>query len=423
MILIYLLASIGLLWVLTKLYRALVPAPDDRPPAALEGSPFRSTSDVLTVLGSHLNAPVCEGNRVVLLENGDEIFPSMLEAISSARSSVHLLTYIYWTGAIAERFASALAEASARGVTVRLLLDAYGARLMRDPLIERLEGAGVEIAWFHPLLSFDLQRLNNRTHRKVLVVDGRVAFTGGVGIAEEWTGHAQDAEHWRDDHFRLEGPVVAALQGAFAEEWLSATGHALMGAELYPPPVPVGEARCLPLLTSPRARWSPVAYCYWWALRTAREQVDIATPYFVPDEDLLQTILETARRGVRVRLLLPNDHNDSIAVRWASRACYPDLIENGVELYEFIPTMMHTKTLCSDGRWCFLGSANFDNRSFALNDEVTVMVDDPGLAADLTRSFEADLTRSQRIHASTYRSIGWTQRALSHAALLLRAQL
>ena len=420
---LYVLALVGAASAGRATYGWLVPDRGAQRPGWLRAPEYSAGEELLHTLGAHLDSAVLDGNRVELLENGVEIFPPMLEAIDQAKESVNFLTYVYWTGEIAQRTAEALVRASRRGVAVRVLLDAYGAQKMNPRLVESLESAGVKVAWFHPLRWYRLRQVNNRTHRKVLVVDGTVGFTGGVGIAEEWEGDARNPSEWRDDHFRVRGPVVRHLQGAFAEDWRDATGEVLLGSCMFRSLEPTGSARVLPLVTAPGGRPSPIAFLYWLALQVASERVDIATPYFLPDDDLIESMGPTIERGVRVRLLVPGEHNDAELVRSASLARYRALLELGVELYEYEPTMFHTKAVSIDGRWAIIGSANFDRRSFELNNEVVLVVDDPEFAGALDESFEADLARARRIDIDSVRAFGLLRRVAYRVALLLRPHL
>ena len=422
------LAAVGALWLAWSAYALVSPEAEDELPTALDAGDASEEPDLIELASRQLAAPITTGNRVELLVNGDEIFPPMLESIRRARESVRLLTYVYWTGDIADEFAVALVEAAGRGVRVRLLLDAWGAKRMDEALVARLRDGGVEIAWFNPFRWDTIRRANNRTHRKVLVVDGEVGFTGGVGIAEEWTGDARGPDEWRDEHYRITGPAVRYLDGAFAENWLNATGELLVEG--------VGDEdardarrsgldteRLLVVPTSPRGDMSPIALIYWIAFHIAESSVDIATPYFVPDPALLEALTATARRGVRVRLLLPGERNDKSIMHWASTTYHADLIEAGVELYLFEPTMTHSKSIVVDERWSIAGSPNFDNRSFELNDEIVLVGDAPTLTSQLRAAFEEDLSRSDRLTADER---GWREKARSalyHAVLVFREQL
>jgi len=419
--LLYFLAAVGAAALIAWLYVALVPAPEDRVPTAIVGE--NADFDPLSVISAQTASPVARRNEIDLYVNGNEIFPPMLAAIREAEETIEFLTFVYWTGDIAREFAEALAEASRRGVRVRVLLDAVGAAKMPDELTTMMDEAGCEVAWYHPLEWYTLQRLNYRTHRKVLVADRRVAFTGGVGIAEEWTGDAADPGHWRDDHFRIRGPAVRHLHAAFTETWRRATGEVMVDAIPEDSLDARGTALATPLVTSPRGRASDISVVVWLLLVRAERTVDIATPYFVPDHSLVEAIAATAARGVRVRLLVPGPHMDKEIVRKASLGTFDDLIDGGVEVWEYQPTMMHAKTMVVDGRWSMIGSANFDNRSMELNDELMLVVDETDLAEQITRTFEADLQHSSRLTADDLRRLPIWERLYVRAALLLREQL
>lgn len=419
---LYILASLGTVVVVSWLYSRFVPESGDRVPDSIAGG-GRNEFDPLDVVRAQTTSPVASRNEIEMFVNGDEIFPPMLEAIRTAQETIEFLTFVYWTGDIAEEFAGALADAAQRGVAVRVLLDAFGALKMSDGLVDRMEDAGCDVAWYRPLDWYSIQRLNNRTHRKVLVADRRVAFTGGVGIAEEWTGDARNPDHWRDNHFRVRGPAVRHLHAAFTENWRRATGVVMID------PIPEddlegrGSALTVPLATSPRGRASDIGVMVWLLLVRAEASVDLATPYFLPDETLISAIADTAKRGVRVRLLVPGPHLDKQVVRWASNRTFPRLIDAGVEVWEFQPTMMHAKTIVVDRRWSMIGSANLDSRSIDLNDELVLLVDEEELAERITGAFEADLARSKRLTPDTLRRIRPHQRAIAWAGLLLREHL
>lgn len=419
---VYALAALGAATLVLWLYSLVAPAPEDLVPSDVVGS-ARENFDPLDVISAQTTSPIARRNDVEMFVNGDEIFPPMLDAIRSAQETVEFLTFVYWSGDVAEDFADALSSAARRGVHVRVLLDAIGAAKMPADLVERLEESGCEVAWYHPLDWYTVKRLNNRTHRKVLVADRRVAFTGGVGIAAEWEGDAEGPGQWRDTHFRVRGPAVRHLHAAFAENWRRATGEVLSD------PIPRdslderGPGRATPLATSPRGRASDIGVVLWVLLARAERTVDIATPYFLPDENLVDAIAATAARGVRVRLLVPGPHLDRKVVRWASYATFDDLIDGGVEVWEYQPTMMHTKTMVVDRRWAMVGSANLDNRSMELNDELVLIVDDERLAGQLEESFDADLERSERLSRSDVQTIGPHHALLAWAGLLLREQL
>jgi len=417
------LAVIGALSLAWALYSWLASEAIDIPPERLSTATPEQLSDIAVTLAANLDAPLLQGNAATLLVNGNEIFPAMLSSIRDARESVNLLSYVYWEGDIAIAFANELSAAAKRGVEVRVLLDAYGARRMKPALVEQMKQAGCQFAWFRPLRWHNLRRYNNRTHRKVLVVDGRTGFTGGVGIASEWTGDAQDPAHWRDDHFRLDGPVVRYLQGSFAENWRQASGVVLVGDAMFPPLTPAGNARVVPLRAAPGGSISDIAFIYWLLFHTAQKEVRIATPYFVPDPDLELGIAEAARRGVRITLLVPGQYQDSAPVRYASRTYYRRLLEAGVKIFEYQPTMMHTKTVTVDGQWAVIGSSNFDSRSFELNYENALAVYDDPLVKALDLSYAKDLADAREITLKDVEQWSLFARIRNHLALLLREQL
>lgn len=418
------LAIVGAASLAWWLYALATPETTDELPRELSAPPRTAGEGLLAAtLAANLGEPIVAANRVTPLHNGARIFPPMLEAIRGARESISFLTYVYWQGEVAREFAAELSAAARRGVEVRVLLDAHGARKMDEALVEEMRAAGCRVAWFHPLHWYTIRRYNNRSHRRALVVDGRTGFTGGVGIAEEWTGDAEDAGHWRDDHFKIEGPVVRYLQGAFAENWREATGEVLSGERLFPEIPPAGEAVVVPVLEGPGGSVSKMGLLYWTFLQVARERVRIWTPYFVPDPDLERAIMETARRGVAVELLVPNDRNDSRLVRHASQTYYGELLDAGVRIYEYQPTMMHVKAITVDDEWTVVGTANFDNRSFELNYEIALAVRDPVLNATMNRSFERDLARSERITREDVESWSPLERLRDRLYGMLREQI
>ncbi|HEY4555315.1 MAG TPA: phospholipase D-like domain-containing protein, partial [Lysobacter sp.] len=420
---ISLLILLGAFTMFWGLYKIAVSEPIDVPPRQLSIPKGMSAQDAAVALAANLNAPLLDGNRVTLLENGVEIFPAMLDSIRGARESVSLLTYVYWQGEIAETFAKELAAAARRGVKVRVLIDAFGGQQMDSAWIEMMRTAGCEVAWFRPLRWNMLDRFNNRTHRKALIVDGRVAYTGGVGIAQQWTGDAQDADHWRDDHFRLEGPVVRYIQGSFAENWHEASGVVLAGRELFPELPHVGGSSMVPISTMPGDHFGGIPFTYWLMFRTAQREVLIATPYYVPDPDLEVGLVEAARRGVKVTLLIPGPHQESRVVRYASYTYYRELLEAGVRIFEYQPTVMHTKLVIVDGAWALIGSPNFDSRSIELNYEIAVAVYDEAFAQRLTASFTHDLTRSREVSLDEVKRWSAFARLRNSLASLLREQL
>ena len=374
-------------------------------------------------LGVLLGPVILPGNRFEVLLNGDEIFPAMLDAIHRAQRTITFETYIYWSGRIGDAFASALSERARAGVKVHVLLDWVGSTRMDERLLRRMRDAGVEVRKFHAPRWYALDKLNNRTHRKLLVVDGAVGFTGGVGIGDEWTGHAQDPDHWRDTHFKAEGPVVAQMQAVFNDNWLKATGNVLHGESYFPPIRAVGEARGQMFSSSPSGGSESMQLMYLLIINAAVRSIELSSAYFLPDELARDTIIAAVHRGVRVRVITPGRFTDAAIARRASRALWGDLLRAGVEIYEYQPTMYHCKVLVADGLLVSVGSTNFDDRSFRLNDEASLNVYDPAFAQRQVEVFDEDLARSRRISLEEWESRPWTEKLWEHVAALLGPQL
>jgi cardiolipin synthase len=342
-----------------------------------------------------IDAPVTTGDAYDVLQNGDEFYAAMLDAIRKARRTVLLETYNFNKGEIGETFTSALIEAAQRGVKVRLVLDAFGASAPPPDLDDRLEKVGAEVVWFNQIGPWTVESTNTRTHRKLLVVDGEVAFTGGAGIADFWSGRAQDKEHWRDTQFRITGPAVRLFEACFYENWLEAGGKG--SPELQTPqPVALRTTRSVVVWSNPVGGVSNVKQLYLYSIAAARETIDIQSPYFVPDASGRAALNEARRRGVKVRILSDGDITDAKSVKHASRRTYQRLLNAGIEVYEYVPTMMHAKIMIVDRTWSVVGSGNFDNRSLELNDEITVAVFDPDLGRRLTAAFDADVKVSKQ---------------------------
>ncbi|HYF25277.1 MAG TPA: phospholipase D-like domain-containing protein [Baekduia sp.] len=369
-------------------------------------------------------APISYGNRAELLINGDRIFPCFLQAIEEAQSTINLLTYVYWKGEIAQEIAGALCRRARDGVEVNVLLDAVGSIPMERGLVGAMEEAGVRVARFRPPRPYAVRKINNRTHRKVLVADGRVGLVGGVGIAQEWTGDAQDPDHWRDTHVRVHGPVVRGLQGAFAENWLEATGEVLVGPGYLPDLEPVDDGGPMQVVRSAAQVGDTNAEAlYFLALACARERLDLTAAYFAPRPAFIEALCDAARRGVVVRVLVPGPHIDKEFVRLAGRAAYDELLSCGVQVFEYGPTMLHAKSLCIDGVWASVGSVNFDNRSFQLHDEATLCVQSREFAGLLDAQFERDLEVSAEMQLDRWRGRPLHHRAGEQALRLARREL
>ncbi|NSX14283.1 cardiolipin synthase B [Cupriavidus taiwanensis] len=374
-------------------------------------------------LGVLLGPPVVDGNRYRVLRNGDEIFPAMLAAIRAAQKTINFESYIYWSGAIGHEFAQALAERARAGVSVKVLLDAVGSSKIDKGALDLMTRAGVDVRRYHPVRWYTIGKLNNRTHRKVLVVDGRIGFTGGVGIAPEWTGHAQDPDHWRDTHFEVEGPVVGQMQSVFLDNWIKVSGAVPHGPDYFPELPPVGNGRAQMFSSSPTGGSESMALMYHLAITAAARTIDLSAAYFVPDELTEKALLAALARGVRVRVIVPGDHIDSETVRSASRARWGELLKAGALIAEYAPTMYHCKVLIVDDLLVSVGSTNFDNRSFRLNDEATLNILDAAFAAQQTRIFEEDLKLSRPMSYAAWLERPWQERLRDRLASLIGAQL
>jgi len=374
-------------------------------------------------LGVMLGPVILPGNSFEVYVNGDEIFPPMLAAIAGARRSISFETYIYWSGQVGKDFADALAERARAGVKVRVLLDWLGSSKMDKAYLATMEQAGVEIRKFHEPRWYNLNKLNNRTHRKLLVIDGTTGFTGGVGVAEEWTGHAQDPDHWRDSHFSATGPVVAQMQAVFADNWMKATGTVLDGSDYFPQIAPTGNGDAQMFASSPSGGSESMELMYLMMINAAVRSIDLSAAYFVPDELSRDAFVAALKRGVRVRIITPGPHTDAETVRRASRALWGDLLAAGAEVYEYQPTMFHAKVLVADDLLVSVGSTNFDDRSFRLNDEASLNIIDEQFARKQVQIFERDLRVSKRVTFEQWQSRPLAEKAWEHAAALLSPQL
>lgn len=369
-------------------------------------------------LAALVGARTTSGNAYTVLANGDAIFPAMLAAIDNARERISLETYIFKKGTVADQFTAALEKAARRGVRVSIVVDTFGSSSMDDEHVERLRAAGCDVATFNPPRWYSLEEVNYRTHRKILVVDGEIGFTGGVGVADYWLGNAEGPKHWRDTQVRMMGPVARIMEAAFYEDRIEAGG--VVTPDLGGRPVATtgenqddstppssslraSDDRAIVVKSSASGGANDLKRMYLLLIGSARRSLDIASPYFLTDESTLWSLEDARKRGVKVRLLLEGDETDAMPVKYASRGGYEALLDLGIELYEFQPTMMHAKVLVVDGVWSMVGSANFDNRSFELNDEMNVAVRDPMLAASLLEDFNEDLPRAHRITADEWR--------------------
>jgi cardiolipin synthase len=375
------------------------------------------------VMSAMLGPALLNGNRTTAFVNGDQIFPAMLEALRSAQKTITFEMYIYWSGRIGKAFADALAERAQAGVKVHVLLDGVGAGKIDDSFIAQMEEAGVEVRRYNPPRPWTIGRFNNRTHRKLLVVDGRIGFTGGVGIADQWLGNAEDPQHWRDTHFRVEGPTVAQMQAAFMDNWTEVTGAVLHGADYFPALETRGSQWAQMFTSSPGGGSESMQLMYLMSIAAATSTIDLAAAYFVPDNVDVNTLVAALKRGVRVRIILPGRHIDAGVVRRASRARWGKLLEAGAEIYEYQPTMYHCKVMVVDALWTSVGSTNFDNRSFSVNDEANLNVYDREFSRQQVRIFEEDLKRARRVTLEEWNERPWNEKLRENAAALLGSQL
>lgn len=380
--------------------------------------------EFLTTMSGTTGVPFFEGTRIDILNNGDEFYPAMLKAIAQAETSVTIEAYIYWAGEIGKRFAHALAAKAQAGVSVKILLDAVGSSTIGDEILEILERGKCQLAWYNPVRPYSIGRFNNRTHRKSLIIDGRIGFTGGAGIADHWAGRAQDADHWRDVQIRIEGSAVTPLQTGFAHNWQKATGELITGLEFYP--AFESSAGVLPvqtIMSSPETGASTVRTLHYLSIVAARRTIYIANPYFVPDQGAIDILIAARRRGVDVRIMVAGIHNDNWLARQNSVRLYGPLLEAGVQILEYNHTMLHQKTMVVDGIWGTVGTTNFDSRSFAHNEETNVCFCDRPLSRELEAMFRADVAGCDVVTLQTWRKRGLFGKSVEFLASLLQEQV
>ncbi len=370
-----------------------------------------------------LGPAIVHGNKVTALQNGNEIFPAMLQAIRSAQTSITFETFIYWSGEIGEEFSQALSERARAGLPVSVLIDWVGSIKMEQSLLDSMEAAGVQLHRYRPLRWYNFGRMNNRTHRKLLVVDGRIGFTGGVGIADQWLGDGGDPEHWRDTHFRIEGPVMAQLQAAFNDNWIKTTGQVLNGPSYFPTLPEEGGMEAHVFIASPSGGSESMHLMYLLAIAAADATIDLAVSYFVPDRLLIEALIAARGRDVRVRILLPGPHIDRFAVKIASKADWGALLHAGAEIHVYQPTMLHTKLLVIDSEFASVGSTNFDIRSIRLNDEASLNIYSRDLATQMTAVFEDDLLAAELYSLASWKSRPLREKFSEKVLLPIRSQL
>ncbi len=370
-----------------------------------------------------LGPQIVPGNRVTALQNGDQIFPAMLGAIRAARESITFETYIYWSGDIGRQFSDAFCERAQNGVKVHVLLDWLGTGKIDGKFLADMKAAGVEVERYHPLHWYDWSRLNNRTHRKLLVVDGRIGFTGGVGISDAWTGNGDAKDHWRDSHYMIEGPAVAQMQAAFGDNWIKMRSKVLYGSAYFPELTQLGGSRAQVFKSSRDEGSESIRLMYLLSIASAAKTIRLEAAYFVPDDLAIETLVTARKRGVKIEIIVPGPHVDSEIVQGASRSRWAALLDAGVLIYEFQPSLFHCKVIIVDDVWVSVGSTNFDNRSFRLNDEANLNIYDAAFAAEQTATFERDKSASRLMTRTEFKDRSAFGKFFDAVAGLLRHQL
>ncbi len=363
------------------------------------------------------------GNKVELLQDGDAYFPAMLAAIHGAKKTVNFQAYIVYSDETGRKFRDALIERARAGVEVRVLLDGVGSGWSLDNSdVKMMKDAGCKFAYYHPLLSWRIDRTNRRSHRRVLVVDGKVGFTGGAGFADQWSGHAQDPEHWHDVQVRLEGPLVSALQTAFEEHWIKTFGETLSGADQFPALAPAGDVKGQ-LIASHSFSMAPIPLTQAIAFAAAEKRIWITNAYCTPSDDQVELLVKAVKRGVDVRLIVPGAHNDQPLTKSAGRAAYGKMLEGGAKIFEYEPTMIHTKGMVIDGMFSLIGSSNLDPRSSSINEELDLAIYDRNFGREMETMFESDLKKSKEYTYEQFKNRSLWERTTEWLMLPFRSQL
>ncbi len=363
------------------------------------------------------------GNKIELLQNGDEYFPAMLKAIHSARRTVNFEAYIVYSDAIGQQFCDALSERARAGAEVRVLLDGIGSGWkLKNSDVRKMREAGCKVAYYHPTHSWRVDRTNRRSHRRVLVVDGKIGFVGAIGFAQPWSGHAQDKEHWRDVQARIEGPLVTKLQGAFQEHWVKTFGEQLSGADQFPVAAPAGELKGQ-IVSSHSFSMAPVPLVQAVAIAAAEKRIWFTNAYCTPTDDQVDLLIKAVQRHVDVRLLLPGPNNDQPLTKSAGRAAYGRMLEGGVKIFEFQPTMIHVKAMVVDGMFSMIGSSNLDARSSEINEELDLTVYDAKFGREMEMMFERDLQQSREYTFQEFKDRSVWERTTEWLMLPFRSQL
>jgi cardiolipin synthase len=369
-----------------------------------------------------LNTPIFQGGEATLLENGDAFYPAMLEAIRKAEDSVNFEVYIFEPDEIGRQFIDVFKERARAGVEVRLLLDGFGAMRLKKRYRDELGEAGVMVKRFRPLSLRNLVRFYRRSHRRAIVIDGKIGFTGGAAVSKKWKGNVGNRHEWRDSMTRVTGPMVAGIQSAFATNWVYCTGEVISGPRFFPTLDPGPGPCALSVVSSPSDALQPIRLLFWVSFINARRRLWICNSYFIPDQRLRDAVVERARAGVDVRILVPGNHTDAVPVQAAGRSYYEELLAAGVRIFEYEPAMMHAKTAVIDGTWSIVGSANLDERSMELNEENVLGIGDRDFARSIEAGVAEDLTRSREIHLEQWRKRSIFKRGLERCAKALIEQ-
>ena len=410
--------AVALVSVIGALFLPDWPTPDYR--LGFDADP--GSEDFLRLGAGFLNVPLLRGGSAELLQNGDEFYPAMLEAIRGAKDTINFEVYIFESDATGREFIEAFKDRARAGVEVRLLLDAFGSFRLKRAQRRELREAGVHLEFFRPLALRNLVRLYRRTHRRAIVVDGRIGFTGGAAISDKWRGDTRTPKEWRDSMTRVTGALVAGVQSAFAGNWVYVCGEVIAGPRFYPPGRDEGAACGLSVVSSPSDAQQPIRMLIWLSFVNARRRLWIASSYFIPDLQLRKAVIERARAGVDVRILVPGNHTDAVPVQYTGRGFYEELLDAGVRIFEYQGSMMHAKTVVVDDAWVLVGSANMDERSMEINEENLLGIGESEFARSAAEGMEKDFTRSREIELEAWRRRPLHQRVLEKAAKVLIEQ-
>ena len=410
--------AVALVGVIGALFLPDWPTPEYR--LGFDADP--GSDDFLRLAAGFLNVPLLRGGTAELLRNGDRFYPAILEAIRGAQDTINFEVYIFESDETGREFIDAFKERARAGVEVRLLLDAFGSLKLKRAHRRELREAGVRLEFFRPLALRNLVRIYRRTHRRAIVVDGRVGFTGGAAVSNKWRGDSRTPKEWRDSMTRVTGPLVVGVQSAFAGNWVYVTGEVIAGPRFYPRGVDGGPACGVSVVSSPSDAQQPIRMLIWLSFVNARRRLWIANSYFIPDVHLRNAVKERARAGVDVRILVPGNHTDARPVQYAGRAFYEELLRDGVRIFEYQPSMMHAKAVVVDDAWALVGSANLDERSMEINEENLLGIAEPEFARAAADGLEEDFGRATEILLDAWRRRPAYKRVLEKAAHVLIEQ-